>query len=110
MRTQPEILADLVSQFHADGWQVNIHCTGDRANHAVLDIFENVFSGSNITESRPRIEHAQIMTLDDLERVGRLGVIPSVQPTYATNDMWYAERRLVTCYSAGAFSVRRDFL
>jgi predicted amidohydrolase YtcJ len=54
----------------------NVHCIGDRANHIVLDIFEDVLSNSeygSATERRPRIEHAQIMTLDDLERAGRLG-------------------------------------
>lgn len=53
----------------------NIHCIGDRANHVVLNIFEDILSNSehgSATERRPRIEHAQIMTLDDLERVGRL--------------------------------------
>ncbi|KAL4063973.1 amidohydrolase family-domain-containing protein [Scleroderma yunnanense] len=106
MLTQPAVLADLVKRFHTDGWQVNIHCIGDRGNHIVLDIFEDVFSGSNITEFRPRIEHAQIMTLDDLERVGRLGVIPSVQPTHATSDMWYAEQRLGPDRIKGAYAYR----
>ncbi|KIJ18210.1 hypothetical protein PAXINDRAFT_110729 [Paxillus involutus ATCC 200175] len=97
MRVQPSTLSTLVKQFWADGWQVNIHCIGDLANHVVLDIFEDVFSNAehgNATDRRPRIEHAQIMTSEDLERVGRLGVIPSVQPTHATSDMWYAEQRL----------------
>ncbi|KAG9311010.1 amidohydrolase family-domain-containing protein [Chiua virens] len=97
MRVQPRVLSSLAKQFWRDGWQVNIHCIGDRANRVVLDIFEDILSNSeygNAIERRPRIEHAQIMTLDDLQRVGRLQVIPSVQPTHATSDMWYAERRL----------------
>ncbi|KAF9238393.1 amidohydrolase family-domain-containing protein [Melanogaster broomeanus] len=97
MRVQPQTLLTLVKQFWADGWQVNIHCIGDRANQVVLDIFEHVLSDvehGNATDRRPRIEHAQIMTLEDLQRIGRLGVIPSVQPTHATSDMWYAEQRL----------------
>ncbi|KAI6120257.1 amidohydrolase family-domain-containing protein [Pisolithus croceorrhizus] len=93
MRIQEGVLSDLVKRFHADGWQVNVHCIGDRANRVVLDIFEDVFAGANMSETRPRIEHAQILTLEDLERMGRLGVIPSVQPTHATSDMWYAEQR-----------------
>ncbi|KAF5392136.1 hypothetical protein D9757_003223 [Collybiopsis confluens] len=44
---------------------------------------------ANVTECRPRIEHAQIMTIDDLWQMKRLGVIPSVQPMRATSDMWY---------------------
>ncbi|KAF9219325.1 hypothetical protein BS17DRAFT_789499 [Gyrodon lividus] len=107
MRVQPQALSTLVKQFWADGWQVNVHCIGDRANHVVLDIFEDVLSNSehgNATDRRPRIEHAQIMTPEDLERVGRLGVIPSVQPTHATSDMWYAEQRLGPERIQGAYA------
>ena len=51
----------------------------DRANHIILDIFEDILEGKsgkpkvNVSEWRPRIEHAQIISLTDLERVGRLG-------------------------------------
>lgn len=53
----------------------NVHAIGDRANHIVLDIFEDIQSGEPgfVTDNRPRLEHAQIMTLGDLERSGRLG-------------------------------------
>jgi hypothetical protein len=81
----------------------NVHCIGDRANHILLDIFEDILTrqGGNVTDWRPRIEHAQIMTPEDLERTGRIGgvsiqsvlmsvvlliqltVIASVQPTHA---------------------------
>ncbi|THH07935.1 hypothetical protein EW145_g3048 [Phellinidium pouzarii] len=72
----------------------NIHCVGDRANSVALDIFEELLLSENVTDRRPRIEHAQIMTPADLQRIARLGVIPSVQPTHATNEMLYAETRL----------------
>ncbi|KAF8999779.1 amidohydrolase family-domain-containing protein [Cyathus striatus] len=106
MRTEPEKLKHLVKQFWKDGWQVNIHCIGDRANRAVLDIYEEILTkdGANATEWRPRIEHAQIIDLEDLERVGKLGVIPSVQPTHATSDMWYAETRLGPDRINGAYA------
>ncbi|TFK71571.1 hypothetical protein BDN72DRAFT_869936 [Pluteus cervinus] len=103
-----EKLEDKVNRLYKDGWQVNIHCIGDRANHIVLDIFENILEddvdGTNVTNWRPRIEHAQIMTLDDLKRIGRLGVIASVQPTHATSDMWYAEIRLGSARTKGAYA------
>ncbi|EGO20377.1 hypothetical protein SERLADRAFT_363652 [Serpula lacrymans var. lacrymans S7.9] len=95
--------------FWEDQWQVNIHCIGDRANKVVLDIFEELSQSGNtsmISDRRPRIEHAQIMTLDDLVRVGSLGVIPSVQPTHATSDMWYAEQRLGPERIKGAYAYR----
>jgi predicted amidohydrolase YtcJ len=53
----------------------NIHCIGDRANQVVLDILEDIFinRGGNVTDWRPRIEHAQIFSPEDLKRMGRLG-------------------------------------
>lgn len=79
----------------------------------VLDALEKAASESiDLRELRPRIEHAQIMREDDVERVGRLGgvlrcfvlmlrsilmsfsVIASIQPTHVTDDMWYGEMRL----------------
>ncbi|KAF5391967.1 hypothetical protein D9757_003282 [Collybiopsis confluens] len=114
MRSTPKALANLVERFWKDGWQVNIHCIGDRANHIVLDIFEGLIEGksiggtvkANVTEWRPRIEHAQIMTMDDLQRMKRLCIIPSVQPTHATSDMWYAETRLGPNRIKGAYAYK----
>ncbi|KAF8797602.1 hypothetical protein BYT27DRAFT_7204413 [Phlegmacium glaucopus] len=96
MLSSPEILESLVQQFWKDGWQTAIHCIGDRANQVILDIYEGILtrSGGNVTEWRPRIEHAQIFAPSDLKRIGDLGVIASVQPTHATSDMWYAEGRI----------------
>ncbi|KAK0497638.1 amidohydrolase 3 [Armillaria luteobubalina] len=84
MRIQQNALSKLVHQFHRDDWQVNIHCIGDRANNVVLDVLEDVILGRN--------------------GVGRLGVIPSVQPTHATSDMWYAEKRLGPDRMKGAYA------
>jgi len=94
MRLEPEVLFDFIPRFLRDGWQVNVHAIGDRANGIVLDAFEASLKGVNVTASRPRLEHAQLMTKADMERLGRLGVIASVQPTHAISDMWYAQDRL----------------
>jgi predicted amidohydrolase YtcJ len=51
----------------------NIHCIGDKANNVVLDIFEKMIYNNPNKDARPRIEHAQIMTQHDLQRIGRLG-------------------------------------
>jgi predicted amidohydrolase YtcJ len=79
----------------------NVHAIGDRANGLIMDVFEATLQGVNISASRPRLEHAQIITHADRERLGRLGgqcpctyipvvldpfffsVIASVQPTHA---------------------------
>ncbi|KAF9562894.1 hypothetical protein CPC08DRAFT_706411 [Agrocybe pediades] len=106
MLSSPEHLKNLVEQFWKDGWQTNIHCIGDRANHVILDIFEDILEnkGGNVSTWRPRIEHAQIFSPDDLKRIGKLGVIASVQPTHATSDMWYAQIRLGPERIKGAYA------
>ncbi|KAJ7584940.1 amidohydrolase 3 [Mycena floridula] len=105
--SDPAVLLKYAKQFREDGFQVNIHCIGDRANKEILDIFETILrEDSNVTEWRPRIEHAQIMTQADLHRIGQLGVIPSVQPTHATSDMGYAESRLGPERIKGAYAYK----
>ncbi|KAJ7065050.1 amidohydrolase family-domain-containing protein [Mycena amicta] len=94
MRISTEVLNHFIPLFLEDGWQVNVHAIGDRANGIVLDVFETALKGVDISRSRPRLEHAQIITAADRERLGRLGVIVSVQPTHAISDMWYAQDRL----------------
>ncbi|KAJ7478902.1 amidohydrolase family-domain-containing protein [Mycena latifolia] len=94
MRLDPAVLFDFIPRFLRDGWQVNVHAIGDRANGIVLDAFEASLMGANVTALRPRLEHAQLMTKVDMERLGKLGVIASVQPAHAISDMWYAQDRL----------------
>ncbi|KAF5321778.1 hypothetical protein D9619_001389 [Psilocybe cf. subviscida] len=96
MRIDTEVLNDIIPKFLKDGWQVNVHAIGDRANGIVIDAFEAAFrvTGVNVTALRPRLEHAQMMTDADMARLGKLGVIASVQPTHAISDMWYAQDRL----------------
>jgi len=97
-------LSNLISQFFKDGWQVNTHCIGDYANHVILDILEEQLQFYSANETRPRIEHAQIISELDLPRLAHLGVIASVQPTHATSDMWYAEKRLGHSRMIGAYA------
>ncbi|KAE8442158.1 hypothetical protein EG329_003809 [Mollisiaceae sp. DMI_Dod_QoI] len=84
-------------QWFDAGFQVNVHAIGDRANRAAIDAFENVLGndceGCNDAR-RLRIEHAQIIHPDDQQRIAKLGIIPSIQPTHATSDMAYALSRL----------------
>ena len=88
--TDEKKITEKVNQFNAAGFQVAIHCIGDRANRLALDIFEG--SGNQI--SRNRIEHAQIIHSDDLPRFFDLGVIPSMQATHCTSDMYWIDERL----------------
>ncbi|KAF9513505.1 hypothetical protein BS47DRAFT_1372500 [Hydnum rufescens UP504] len=98
----PRVINGLVHQFVKNGWQT------DRANQIVLDAFEEVLESSSTNSSfhRHRIEHAQIMTPEDIIRLAKLEVIASIQPTHATSDMWYAERRLGPERIRGAYAWR----
>ena len=71
----------------ANGYQLNIHAIGDRANREVLDIYEDAYSTApEDADLRWRIEHAQHLNLDDIPRFGALGVIPAMQGVHATSD------------------------
>jgi len=75
------------------GFQINLHAIGDRANRAALDAFAAAREANGARDSRHRIEHAQILALEDLPRLARLGVIASMQPNHQTTDSrWAADR------------------
>jgi predicted amidohydrolase YtcJ len=73
-------------------FQMCTHAIGDSANRAILKIYQQYLGGKN--DKRWRIEHAQILNPDDFDRFGAASVIPSVQPTHATSDMYWAGERL----------------
>ena len=82
-----------------NGIQVETHAIGDRANRIVLDEYEAAFkavpaSERKIADSRWRIEHAQIVNPADIPRFAKLGVIPSMQPSHAIGDLFFAPSRL----------------
>ncbi|KAI0776794.1 amidohydrolase family-domain-containing protein [Trametes elegans] len=108
MRMSEVELSSLVREWWDKGWNINVHAIGDRANKAVLDALSSVAEVQgglgSVAEKRPRIEHAQIMRQEDLQRSGELGVLTSVQPTHATSDMWYAETRLGPERIKGAYA------
>ena len=88
------------------GFQVGVHAIGDRGGLIVLDAFERCFGGPK-ADARFRIEHAQVMRLSDIERMAKLGVIASMQPTHATSDMPWAEERVGSRRIEGAYAWRR---
>ncbi len=77
---------------HNKGFQMNTHCIGDGANRLMLTIYGDVLKSTN--DRRWRIEHAQIVAADDLKKFKAFTIIPSVQPTHATSDMYWVEDRL----------------
>lgn len=74
------------------GFQVATHCIGDGANRFILEIYSKFLKEKN--DRRWRIEHAQIVDQNDVELFGKYSVIPSVQATHATSDMFWADERL----------------
>ncbi len=75
-----------------NGYQVNTHAIGDEGNRFILETYAEYLKGKN--DRRWRIEHAQIMHADDFKLFGQYSIIPSVQPTHATSDMYWAEERV----------------
>ena len=89
------------------GFQLVVHAIGDRANRETLDLIEALERNQNWHDARPRIEHAQVVSDSDLPRFGTLGVIASMQPSHAVEDMAWAEARLGPDRIAGAYAWRR---
>lgn len=82
-----------------NGVQVWTHAIGDRANRFALDLYEDAFervpeSERAVADPRWRIEHAQLLHPDDLPRFAELDVVPSMQPSHAIGDLYYAHRRV----------------
>ncbi len=73
------------------GLQVAVHAIGDRAIRLQLDIFERTATANGPRDRRFRIEHAQHIAREDIERFGELGVIPSMQPYHAIDDGRWAD-------------------
>ena len=92
------------------GYQVNVHAIGDAGNRQILDIYKKELgvtkSGKGGANARHRIEHAQVVTLDDIPRFKTLGIIPSMQPTHATSDKNMAETRVGPERIKGAYAWR----
>ena len=88
------------------GFQVNVHAIGDRGNRIVLDAFETALRKYPKADHRFRIEHAQVISPQDIPRFAQLGVIPSMQATHQTSDMRWAESRVGPERIRGAYAWR----
>ncbi|MEO8578876.1 MAG: amidohydrolase [Gemmatimonadales bacterium] len=88
------------------GFQVNVHAIGDRGNRIVLDAFDSALKKFPKADHRFRIEHAQVVSPEDIPRFAKLGVIPSMQATHQTSDMRWAEARVGPQRIRGAYAWR----
>jgi len=104
--TPPERIKSVAVRALKAGFQVNVHAIGDRANRMVLDQFEAAFREVPTADHRFRIEHAQILRYQDIPRFAELDVIPSMQGSHQTSDMYWAPNRLGPARLGGAYAWR----
>ena len=90
--TSDEQFIDYCLRAYNAGFQVATHCIGDAANHRVLELYAEFLQKEN--DLRWRIEHAQILSQQDFDLFKKYSIIPSVQPTHATSDMFWAAERV----------------
>lgn len=102
----PEHIREVAGKALNAGFQVNTHAIGDRGNRLVLDAYESIFKERPTADHRWRVEHAQILHSDDIPRFAALGVIPSMQASHQTSDMYWAGVRLGETRLRGAYAWR----
>lgn len=85
-------------------FQLNYHAIGDRANRIALDQFQDTFSRLGGKSLRHRVEHTQVVAVEDIPRFKQLDIIPAMQPTHATSDMNMAEDRIGKDRLRGAYA------
>jgi predicted amidohydrolase YtcJ len=106
---KPEELKPMFEEALRSGIQVETHAIGDRANRLILNLYEQAFNAvppnaRKIRGPRWRVEHAQILDPVDIPRFAKLGVIPSMQPSHAISDLFFAPSRLGIDRLAAAYA------
>lgn len=104
MITPAEELGALAERIAAAGFQMNTHAIGDSANIAVLRAYRNALD--TVEDPRWKVEHAQIVDTADI-RLFSEKILPSVQPTHATSDMYWAEERVGPERMKGAYAFQQ---
>ncbi len=97
---------DSVAQVIDDlDFQMCTHAIGDSGNRTMLNIYAKYLHGKN--DKRWRIEHAQVVNAADFNLFGENSIVPSVQPTHATSDMYWAQKRLGAAREKGAYAYKQ---
>ena len=96
-----EVAADIYNH----GFQMCTHAIGDSGNRVVLNVYAKYLKTKN--DLRWRIEHAQVVNKNDFELFGKYSIVPSVQPTHATSDMYWAAERLGSDRVKGAYAYKQ---
>jgi predicted amidohydrolase YtcJ len=95
----------IIPQIYNSKFQANTHAIGDSGNRMILQVYAAVLKEKN--DRRWRIEHAQVVNENDFNYFGKFSIIPSVQPTHATSDMYWAEQRLGAERVKGAYAYKQ---
>lgn len=95
----------LAARLAPTAWQLCTHAIGDSGNRMILNVYARHLPGRN--DRRWRVEHAQVISVDDFSLFGRFSIIPSVQPTHATSDMYWAGERLGPARLPSAYAYQR---
>ena len=103
--SKPEHFDSVANIIHEKGWQMCTHAIGDSGNRAILKIYAKYLKGKN--DLRWRIEHAQVINENDFKLFGENSIIPSVQPTHGTSDMYWAGDRLGPVRVKGAYAYQQ---
>lgn len=102
----PQLHFDSVAKIiHDKGWQMCTHAIGDSGNRTMLTVYGKYLKGKN--DLRWKIEHAQVVNQNDFKLFGDYSIIPSVQPTHATSDMYWAGDRLGPERVKGAYAYKQ---
>ncbi len=95
-RRSEDELAELATEFLPMGFNLRVHCIGDGANHIAINAYERALDATGIDgkDARFALEHAQMFIPEDIPRLKELGIVASMQPLHATEDMNFAEARM----------------
>lgn len=104
MITPVDEIGALAERIAASDYQMNTHAIGDSANVVVLKAYAKALEGKK--DRRWKVEHAQVVSEADFDYFSK-GIIPSVQPTHATSDMYWAEDRLGADRVQGAYAFKK---
>ena len=103
--SSPAHFDSVASYIREKGWQMCTHAIGDSGNRTMLTIYASHLKGKN--DLRWRIEHAQVINQNDFNLFGLNSIIPSVQPTHGTSDMYWAGDRLGSERVKGAYAYKQ---
>ena len=106
LRTTQAHIVDVATSALRAGFQTAVHAIGDRGNRIVLDAYQAALAAVPTRDHRFRIEHAQVLSPQDIPRFAQLGVLPAMQTTHQISDMDWAAARLGPQRVLGAYAWR----